>query len=944
MDMSIDKVQLVEAYEKVGDSTKRRHYDIKWPRIRGRVQREQDADVAKKIRVAMNNLACRLGEVIKAAQEVFCAQLKTGTGEYLGMLIFELGSAIKEASGIHAHLPGSFLAQLQQLPPLDVLEAIFSQLEDSQNSSSPQDVRFKSYVAAALGGNGEYETGSMNLVGLQKEIEFWKHPLDATRRDFVKKIGGIRCVDYALYTSCILASLEEETLYLNEINALITKEDGQTCIKFATYLAHRRGLKRMQHECWLLLLSALLRAQGSDFLRLMAESTHSGEWIKFADSLVDLIAPVLSQLPLSGAGLTRDQLSWWRILSQYKPAVKFLLKGQRKERSISSLYFPPPGHHIEDLLNISEKGEKMMPLPRQIIQELLASDLSNAETVCDCCNKISHSSPLCIAVCERILAKRTSNGNLVWSNSELSIVIGAWLQSKDLKQLDKIAIDCLQRLLGIPVASHLPSRLQQNLPSIVKERYDLEYRTAIQDARDLETLRLKLQRQNPKRISTLLQRVGVESQSTGRALDSRIPDELVDVVESVGESEYELAYALTGLKSLQRQARGIPKESRMLLIRLRFQGRAQFCIHFSSDNEFTGRHTYYSPTDRILCTNKPTLFAYFLSNQLTYLLRANNFSWKTFHSTILTFIAAPPTTCLACPNPIGIKLWKPTTCSPNCSSSLKSAPLEVRLHNLLVDPTSTDLLLTCIYEAAGELSTLDLLPGCPVRNNIRAVIDSLPPLASLQTASNLKAAIQGADSLGHDRELLLSWLYLTFRGFILNAQSIQHGVIPSMPNTHQFLLLNSHHEREQLFNAKLALQGNSRTVFHGTRPSRLFRILTEGLKVMSGTPGMQLNGASYGAGIYCGEDQATSNPYAGTTGKSWKHSKLGNMKVMLGCELVHTVPQPITRGSIHVIADEHSLLVRYVFLLPPNYHPPPRHHVEPAMNIVFANLRSGTLA
>jgi hypothetical protein len=161
-----------------------------------------------------------------------------------------------------------------------------------------------------------------------------------------------------------------------------------------------------------------------------------------------------------------------------------------------------------------------------------------------------------------------------------------------------------------------------------------------------------------------------------------------------------------------------------------------------------------------------------------------------------------------------------------------------------------------------------------------------------------------------------------------------------MPGTQQFLLLNSSHERERLFDAQMGPRGSSGVVFHSTQVSRLFRIFTEGLKVMSNTPFMT-NGASHGAGIYCADEQAMSLNYAGSIGQSWRNSAISNMRVMMGCELAMYTRSP---AGFHVVADENRLLVRYVFLLPPTYQPPARQHVEPAINIIFANLRSGLLA
>ena len=222
-------------------------------------------------------------------------------------------------------------------------------------------------------------------------------------------------------------------------------------------------------------------------------------------------------------------------------------------------------------------------------------------------------------------------------------------------------------------------------------------------------------------------------------------------------------------------------------------------------------------------------------------------------------------------------------------------------------------------------------------NNIRAVIDSFPSLTSLSSTRDLRAAVRGGnDGYSKDREDLLSWLCLTFRGFMVAAPVGFR--IPAMPGTLQFLLLNSHREREQLFAQECAAGGGSGAVFHGTQISRLFPILTEGLKVMTNT-NLMLHGGASGIGIYCADDQSTSLGYSGSTGQSWSQSQLSNFRIMLGCELA-----AYTQMGVHVVNNENRLLVRYVFLLPQGYRTPPRHHVEQAMLTAFAQLRSGMLA
>jgi hypothetical protein len=69
--------------------------------------------IPEKIRYAMDHLANHLYDILQAAQVEFCLQLKSGTGEYIGMRIYELGISILQATGIHSTLPAEFLAQIR---------------------------------------------------------------------------------------------------------------------------------------------------------------------------------------------------------------------------------------------------------------------------------------------------------------------------------------------------------------------------------------------------------------------------------------------------------------------------------------------------------------------------------------------------------------------------------------------------------------------------------------------------------------------------------------------------------------------------------------------------------------------------------------------------------------------------------------------------------------
>jgi hypothetical protein len=254
-----------------------------------------------------------------------------------------------------------------------------------------------------------------------------------------------------------------------------------------------------------------------------------------------------------------------------------------------------------------------------------------------------------------------------------------------------------------------------------------------------------------------------------------------------------------------------------------------------------------------------------------------------------------------------------------------------------------DFLLACVYSAAADTTGLDLLPGCPVpKVSLQGVIDTFPALPKDASAGQILSKIKGGDSQAANRLALLSWLGTSFRGFMLTAP--ESARVPLMPNVHQFLMLNSAPEHQAIFDNRLrAGRSSSANVtggvtFHGTPATRLWKVLTEGLKNMSNTPFMA-HGASHGSGIYLADEPSVSLGYSGSTGVTWKNSAWHGRQVLLGCELAGHTP-----NSYHVIPDEGNVMIRYVFLCPAGFRPPQVRLIDGAMKMTYAALRNGTLA
>jgi hypothetical protein len=677
-----------------------------------------------------------------------------------------------------------------------------------------------------------------------------------------------------------------------------------------------------------------MREQDSSYFPIMAESMSFEKWEETAEGFSYLTQSIPSRFPRENWGITLERWSWWTALSHYKKAIAFLLNRQVAPKKFSWIYFPENVDDLRELLDVVQLGDLAEPLERLLVLHLTPNG-SNLPVVSACIRGMRSASYLAKGVFKRLLSLDKGNAADRLNDSDLNMLHSMWSSSEALCSQEKATLHLLGQMLGLETRPH-----NSNAYRLLAKKLILAHQTLLQRARKLELERMALTRRFPSEISTLRERLGIEERNVSRP-GGDVPDDLIDVVGRAASGEYELCYPLTHFNDLQRKARGIQNGARYITAHV-VLSQKQFCLH-NGPTAGISRHrpwraTSSSAPHAVICRTPVTRFTYSPARDIHhYFKNVETCSLQSTYRFILDSIQSTPSTCLLCAASMECKLWKRATCSRVCSIAMRAAPWEIRLHNLLVDPLAADLLISSVYSAAGDNSGLDLLPGCPVPQTLRrTVIDSLPPLESLRTAQNIQDMLQGSDGLGRRRMDLLSWLFLGFRGFITSAPAGYK--VPSMPNAKQFLLVNSSQDRELAFNDRYMSSSHSGAVFHGTDPSRLFLILSQGLRNLSGTEYMQ-NAMVYGRGVYCGDDQRASSCFAKSIGQSWTHSQLHNFNVMLGCELAGYAP-PAPMG-FHCIADEKRLIVRYVFLLPQNFTPPIRAHVEPAMNIAFASLRSG---
>ncbi|RSL50993.1 hypothetical protein CEP54_011659 [Fusarium duplospermum] len=881
----------------------------------------------------IGNQVTRIEQVMSAAQREFVAQLENGPGDYVGMSILAFGEAILVSEAVHPNLPPDLLAMVRRFPERDVAESIFERLEDAALNKSEDGLALKSYLVSSLGGCIDFATGDVDLDDIQLEVEFWQRCPDADRRDLATLLASVKRLDYKTYASCLSSVMYEKDQFVKELRVMLMDKHWGACAKLISYISLRQRLGQLSADCWTMLVFAFIEERGSLFDPGKSHMKTMDQWLGFIQDLVKLTLSVVQmQLRDSGDGITRQRLAWWQTLSENANTLRLIETLVKGFADVEWIFLTGDPAALLTLMEHAQKGQSMPKIDRLIICQLKA-DGSNLDRVSAMLNSLTKLSSHGAVILEMMLTRAAEQPQ--WTNLSLTAVCKAWLESSLPTSFDKKVFRMMRENFK-PIPPFTRNAALSLLGQLVGEHDSLVERAA-----ELETSRWKLKKADSRGHSKLLREAGIQDTPV-RGAGQAVPAELADAVEEVAPDEYELSFPLTGLNELQRLARGVPDGSRLLVVRVCLRSSTGFCIHYAPNDEATAnRHRYWkrssSDPDRPICGTKPSLFTYYLSRNLHRLL-ATPQTVSAIHYGIEKWVTTSPSTCGICGALISVRLWKVAACSRSCSVRFRRAPLEARLHNLLVDPLSVDLLISSVYAAALDGSNLDLLPGCPVaKASLPAVINSLPPMATLARAPDISQVLRNS-RYGVDQEKLLSWLCLSFRGFL---RSVPSGfTIPSMPQTQQFLLMNSHHEREKAFETHLGATASagSGPVFHGTSISRLFLILSTGLKNVSNTPLMR-HGAASGPGIYCGDEQETSLRYSQTIGSSWSNSALDQqMRVMLGCELAK---YPTANTPTHVVRDETRVLVRYVLLLPANYHTPPRRHVVPAMSTAFAMLRSG---
>jgi hypothetical protein len=772
----------------------------------------------------------------------------------------------------------------------------------------------------------------------------WQQTPDPDRRAVALLVaqGSGRDTDTACYRLALLPNLPDD--FVHRFRLIMQghfQDEDITCVDLAHLLASTPSAEAV--TCWRPMLYQMVRQRGSALLDYTLARLRVKAWLQWLADLDSIFHSILPQNPVSLPTILRPTLHEWvqRLTTYYLPIIESLEKalgsGPVVQCFLVGCEGPLPERLVQilDLLNEYSEG-RYLPGMRAIVA-LLARDGHNAREVYEAMSLLVVATADGVSACTDVLGLHQETSTQV-----AEAVLSSWLQASDLETGDRHALEAVAGLLGMDLDVCGNQFVADWEPAA--QYLNNEVAALLAEAQRLEILRVACKAADPDGTSALLASLQIEDPSPLDDAIANLPTGFIDIVEKVSEQEVELHIPLTHLTALQRVAMGVGN-AQGLLVRLILGNHALppgFCIHLDQPGVTTSTNSHtpwlvFDETvpDEPFCHGRANRATYQLARTLSRHLSQGFASLEKIHTLLTATLNDLNQCCMVCGMPQGVRLRRSTVCyAPECSEILTHASLEILLADIRQDPAVVDLLLAMLY-AVARSGRLELLPGCPIDNSSELIrlLDELPPIGQLQSAEDLTATMRCLD---YPVEALLTWVCTSYRGFLTSASGQLR--IPNMPGVHQFVLANAAPHLENTFATQTGRQSTS-AVFHGTSFERLYAILHQGLLVCSGGP-LQVHGASYGNGIYMSEEPSTALRYSlPTTG--WHSSAFRNVRVLLGCELAGTSMMPM--NGMHVVPNAGSVMVRYIFLLPPITAAPLGAHLTPAMLSAFASLRSGAV-
>ncbi|KAF4631947.1 hypothetical protein G7Y89_g6189 [Cudoniella acicularis] len=873
--------------------------------------------------------------------------------------LHSIGKDLEAAPWLWPMLDKKFGSLLRCWPTKEYLEVLLkvresaAQPNPSKTTSSLIQFIDRDLLTRFTGPPGTNNGSSGPMEGL---LHVWRKAKYSTDREVALTIAGRASLPGEIRGRCLKQLCGMNDQFVSKLGQIMKQETDMACIRMAEilstgYLMEGGGTA----ECWKELLWSMIEERQDTIVDFaLAQFSLIESWFEWLRSIEDMFQGRVEQYASTCPLLRRPLYAWSKRLEQnYLPSLKQLeeIIGQGSQSMKWVLLGWDKEAALVTIFDIQKSGKIWRC--QKIIDAVCASmsrDGGNISQISETISLLTQASPEAAEACCHVFELEVKS-----EKAAAEGLLAGWLHNADFRGSDESALKSMATFLGMPAGLNsvalLPSKLQA-----ASDHLATEHSIIMAQALRLDRMRLDMKSNDPQKTSKFLSIVGVEDPSALEDVVANVPAHLADVIEKINDTEYEICVPFTHLKPLQRKGLGVGT-ARILLVRVLWDGKKPiqgFCVHLgprenpkpiirhkfaglviqsSDDHQYWQTKSASKIPDVHFCRGRPSRAIYQVNRGLWRYLRTSVTSLEEVHKKILSEVKNMASLCLVCGASLGFGGFRSTTCSEECTRVLIKTQ-DISLTDLRNDPPLLDLLLASIHAACNShLPAKDVLPGLSIeKQEWQRIMSQLPALDSFQNGPNPVSMKQ----LGQESITLLSIILTSYRGFLISAAGKLK--IPNMPDVHQFVLASGPPEIEQRLPKKPA----RKILFHGTQFDRLYAILSKGLRSIT-EPALRANGS--GGGISFAEEPGVALSYAGGwdlgDGAVLQDSKFRYSRIVLGCEVAGPT-QDVGHG-FHLVQDETTVVVRYIFLFSERAFAPARDEIEIFKKLYakIANMKRG---
>jgi hypothetical protein len=254
-------------------------------------------------------LSRRAPETLKATQLEFCHSLHDPRpSERFGLAVIALGHAMRNSEWLREHWNDGYVAELDQIGSLQVVEAAFRVFETAKGDDRESLIDYLGSKVGTCSRDSPFSSQREYSVFLPSE-PIWFEAMDIERDKLRRYLRAAPNIPPALALACVQQSCREHDTVVQSLVGILHASADMNCVSLAGFLGPRTLEERTKvQDCWRKLLLHMMRQQPPNLLERCAKNMPLSQWRNWLVNMRRLFGDRHLD-PHGGLGCTAEKIS-----------------------------------------------------------------------------------------------------------------------------------------------------------------------------------------------------------------------------------------------------------------------------------------------------------------------------------------------------------------------------------------------------------------------------------------------------------------------------------------------------------------------------------------------------------------------------------------------------------------------------------------------------------